>query len=543
MNFDGLTLHKVINNIKDYIIGKRINNIYSPLKAEYNFRIRDRILLLSVSPNYGRIYFTNFIKENPLSPTNFAMVLRKYIRKSIILNVQTLGYDRIIKFDFKGRGELGEERTISLYAELMGKYSNLILVDDGKIIDSHRRIVTKYRKILPNKPYIPFTNDKKEPDHYLNKGNFFADFKSDDNFVKALTSKIQGFSPKVSKIIAKDANNLEELYNNYKNLMTPYFEKKGLYFSSDEVYPIPVKDAFYSEQISENLENIYLNIEKQQIVYNKKHMYFIKIEDEIKKLKRDIENLESDLKETENIDIFRKYGELLQIYQGTIKTNRPLLEDYETGNTIEVPLIERKSALESSLIYFKRYNKLKRRKEILLKRLKDINKKLNQANEILFHIDLAHTDDDIKDVELEFKDLGIEFKKKFKKKKQVKKQLPKSKPKKYLISNCILFVGKNSFQNEQLYRNSPKSSLWLHAKNIPSSHGILIGDQDETVIKTACEIIAYHSKAKLSSKVQIDYTSLSNVWKPKGAARGFVLYKNFKTMVVDPKEHSELLEK
>jgi predicted ribosome quality control (RQC) complex YloA/Tae2 family protein len=542
MNLDGLTLHKIIENIKTQIIGKRLNNIYNPLKAEYDFHIRDKVLLVSISPNNGRIYFTDFIKENPSMPSNFAMVLRKYVRKAIILNVETIGYERIVKFDFKGRGELGEERTISLYAELMGKYSNLILVDGDRIIDSHRRIVTRLRKVLPNKTYIPFTSDKKIPEHYLEKEHFFEDFRNSDNFEKSLISKIQGFSPKIAKIIASKCETVESLYSSYFNYINEYIKNKGLYFSDKKVSPIPVNDLEYNEDLNKKLENIYINIEKEEISHNKKHKYFLKLQDEIKKLTKAIENLQSDLKETENYEIYRKYGELLQIYQGMIKSRNPLLEDYETGKKLQVPLIQRKNALESSLIYFKKYNKLKRRKKILNKRIDDLKKRLNQANDILLHIDIASDDNDIKDIELELRDFGITFKTK-KKSKHPQKKVLKSKPKKYLINGTTLFVGKNSFQNEQLYRNSPKDSTWIHAKGIPSSHGILIGNYNDDILKIAAEIIAHHSKAKLSSKVQIDYTSLSNVWKPKGAAKGFVLYKNFKTIVVDPDGHTELIEK
>ena len=544
MNFDGLTLHKVIENIKPQIVRKRLNNIYNPLKAEYNFHIRDKILLISVSPNHGRIYFTTFIKTNPSKPSTFTMVMRKYVKKAIILDIKTMGYDRTIKFDFRGRGELGEEKIISLYVELMGKYSNMILVDGKKIIDSHRRIVTKYRKILPNKEYIPFTSDKNPPEHYLDHDKFLKEFSNSKNYTSAILSKIQGFSPKVSKFISKDVNDPANLYERYCFYIEDYLNKAGLYFSDNEVFPIAFPNTIYDENLSERLEKIYVNIEKEEINRNKKHRFYLKIEDEIKKLERDIENLNSDLEETENYEIFRKYGELLQIYQSQIKNKNPILEDYETGKKIEVPLIKRKNALESSLEYFKKYNKFKRRREFLSSRIKKLKKRLDRANEVLLHVELASTQDDLKELKMEFEAFGLPFKSSLKKRKSNgrKKVSPKSLPKKYKLENSILYIGKNSFQNEFLYRNSPKNSLWLHVKDTPSSHGILIGNVNKATLKTAAEIVAYHSKARLSSKVKVDYTNLSNVWKPKGAVKGFVLYKNYKTIIVDPNEHTELLE-
>ncbi len=540
MNFDGLTLNKVVRKIKEFAIGKRIDNIYNPLKSEYDFIIRGKTLLVSVSSNHGRMYFTDNSKENPLQPSNFAMVLRKYIKKSVILNFETLGYDRVVKIDFKGRGELGEERIISLYIELMGKYSNLILVDGNRIIDAHKRIVTRYRKILPNKEYVPFTNDKNVPEFYLKKERFFDQFKECDKFDKCLTMKIQGMSPQIAKIIANKATDLEGLYTNYKRLITDYLNKEGLYFAKHKVYPIPFPNTIYMEDIFTGLQSLYESIEREEINRNKKQKYFVKIEEKIKKITKEIENLNKDLRETDDYDIYRKYGELLQIYQSTIKDRNPSLQDYETGELINVPLIERKNAMQSAIIYFKKYNKLKRRKAILSKRIKHLASLLSEAQDISLHIQIASSNEDLAEVEKEFTNLGIEFK--TKKNKKRKKTVRISKPKEYIIDECVLFVGKNSFQNESLYRHSPKNSIWLHAKGLPSSHGILQGNYNERVLKTAAEIIAYHSKARLSSKVQIDYTELSNVWKPKGAAKGFVLYKNFKTITVDPNEHEELLK-
>jgi len=573
MALDGLTIKYIINELKDKIINGKIDKIYQPENDEVVLTIRKNSnyrLLLTSHSSYPRIHFTNSKKENPITAPLFCMLLRKHLLNNILIDIKQISFDRIVELHFEGRNELGDLCTKKLIIEIMGKYSNIILVDDNNtIIDSIKRVnytMSSVREVLPGKPYTnPPSQNKLNPLDPIDIQTFTSELiNKDTTILKSFYTTFMGVSPIVSKEICFNANIDTSLLSNNltEEEYTKLYENFTMIFhniNSDSVCPIIISDTENNEiidfspillnqfkhlnltkydTISETIEQFY--IEKDQITRIKQKSYDLHklvqttLDRCLKKEKIQI----TQLKDTENKSKWKEYGELItaNIYNleegmKNFKTQNFYSDDLEE---ITIPLQINLTPSQNAQKFFKKYNKAKRTFAALTIQLVQTKEELSYLQSILTSLDFSTSLQDIATIREELYNEGYIKKKKFTKAKKLKVI-----PLEFESSEGLkILVGKNNIQNDHLtFKIASPFDLWFHAKDMPGSHVILCCNNesytDQSIIEAA-NIAAYHSKGKFSSKVPIDYTQRRYVKKPSGAKPGFVIFKNQNTAYVTP---------
>ena len=573
MAIDGIYLYSLVEDLKKSILNSKIDKINQPEKDEIIITLRKERknlkLLLSASPNYPRIHLTEVTKPNPLQAPMFTMVLRKYLTGGKIIDIVQLEGDRIVKFLIEASDELGFNSIYTLIVEIMGRHSNITLVRerDNKIMECIKHItpsMNSFRILHPGATYkLPPKSPKVNPFSYnnitleefvnnnsitFNKNFFISCF---TGISKPLSEHLFIEYNKIySDFSINNINNfinkfLKDLINN--EIFKIYKDKDGNYV---DFYMIPLdqfEDIFTAEifdNTHELMDNYYLEKDKQERIkgrsVNLQKLVTTNIERCLKKEKKLNEVLEKcNLKD--NIKI---KGDLLTSYIYSIKkgdTSFTTVNFFnEDGEEITIPLDENKTPSENVQIYYKKYNKLKKSEESAIEQLEKNEYELKYLNSVLTNIENCESYAEIDDIKEELISTGYVRKRKVNGKN--KKSNP-SKPLHFISSDGIdIFVGKNNIQNDHLsLKFANKNYMWLHTKNIPGSHVIVCSTDipDNTLIEAAV-LAAYYSKAKESSKVDVDYTLVKNLKKPNGANPGMVIYHTNYTMTVEPSEINNL---
>lgn len=582
MALDGITVFNIVNELKENILGGRIDKIYQPESDEIVLQIRcfgkTKKLLLTANASNPRVHFSNISKENPETPPLFCMVLRKHLVSGKILNITQPNFERIINITIESINELGDYSEKTLVIEIMGRHSNIILLDENlNILECAKHVSfdkSSVRQVLPNKKYsLPPDQDKKNP---LDA--------TEESFLDALKnaspSKIQEFIYKnytgISPILASeicfrsniDPNcitsilNEQEIKNLYKsfecifkiikkNNISPQLilesNKKILDFSPIEQEQFSSNEKIYFQTISELLEYFYkerdLIYRTSQKTQDLKRIITQNIERCYKK--KDLQ--QRTLDEIKNRDYLKLYGELItsnihNISKGMDKVtlNNFYSEKYED---VEIPLDVNLTPAENAQRYFKRYNKEKRTFIAMQEQIVQNNSQLEYLENVLNSLKNCTTEQDINEIREELFEEGII--KKIKKNKKSKK-IKGSKPLHFVSSdNFHIYVGKNNKQNDELTLKLAKpKDIWLHTKNIPGSHVIIVTENSpvpDTTLAQAANLAVFYSKASNSSLVPVDYTLKKNIKKPNGSKPGMVIYETNKTIYITPDE--ELIEK
>lgn len=573
MAIDGIYLYSLVEDLKKSILNSKIDKINQPEKDEIIITLRKERknlkLLLSASPNYPRIHLTEVTKPNPLQAPMFTMVLRKYLTGGKIIDIVQLEGDRIVKFLIEASDELGFNSIYTLIVEIMGRHSNITLVRerDNKIMECIKHItpsMNSFRILHPGATYkLPPKSPKVNPFSYnnitleefvnnnsitFNKNFFISCF---TGISKPLSEHLFIEYNKIySDFSINNINNfinkfLKDLINN--EIFKIYKDKDGNYV---DFYMIPLdqfEDIFTAEifdNTHELMDNYYLEKDKQERIkgrsVNLQKLVTTNIERCLKKEKKLNEVLEKcNLKD--NIKI---KGDLLTSYIYSIKkgdTSFTTVNFFnEDGEEITIPLDENKTPSENVQIYYKKYNKLKKSEESAIEQLEKNEYELKYLNSVLTNIENCESYAEIDDIKEELISTGYVRKRKVNGKN--KKSNP-SNPLHFISSDGIdIFVGKNNIQNDHLsLKFANKNYMWLHTKNIPGSHVIVCSTDipDNTLIEAAV-LAAYYSKAKESSKVDVDYTLVKNLKKPNGANPGMVIYHTNYTMTVEPSEINNL---
>ena len=547
MGFDGLYMRRVIEEIKRNVKG-HLKNIYQYTKVDYFLVFNEGSVRVSLNPNLSFIALMEKYDIPARMPSSFTMLLRKHIKSARFLGIDQEGFSRIAKFKFEKRNELGDLVKYTLYVETMGKFSNMILVDqNGKIIDAHKRIITAYRELLPGKKFTPYSSNKKDP--------FEVDIKEIDfrgGSRMALVKHIEGISPLIENEIYHraginegkiDIQSLkrawEEFLKEYEEGFTYLLKTHG---KPKDVAVIKITHIDYTHERmppSEAIKNLVLFKESSEKLEAKRKNLEKIVKREIKKLEDITEKLLKELKETEKTKDYKKYGELLKAYFYQIPHNLTKVElyDWQEDKMVLVPLSRSSSPLELSQMYFEKYKKLKRKKERVEKRLKEIESSISYLENVLQFLQDAESIEDLEEIEKELEDFGI-----LKKRKRKTREAEKSKPRKVKYKDALILIGKNNKQNDKLVREASPNDLWLHAHEIPGAHVIVKTDSGKVgseVIEYAASLAAGYSRGKNSGKVPVDYTHVKYIKKPKGAKPGFVIYKNYKTIFVKPRRISD----
>ena len=564
MAFDGIVTKAIASELQN-LSGARIDKIFQPNKNTIllGFYLDGSNYLLNIctdSQNY-RVHLTTHSKPNPKIAPNFCMVLRKHLLGLHIKNIITNQLERLIIIDFEGFDETDDIISKRLIVELMGKHCNIILLDDQNIIiDSLRHINSEdsNRNIIPHVKYTyPI----------INKSNFldcnsFQDFKEklscDNNISNVFNGISQSFIDASISYLGIENSNLQELYeyiqeiinrtdNGLLNFKIIDGTKRDYFLitASNSLPPFHlnffIDDFYYEKESSENFK-IYRNTVLKIIL------------DVLKKYKKRLLNIDEKLQSCNGMEKYQLYGELITANLYQIKNKNleeiELPNYYDENNLIKIPLDKRYTPSVNATRFFKKYHKLKNTLEIVSKQKEDTLQELNYIESIVYELENCTSIEEVSEIFDEISE-NVIFKEKAenyqnKKKNKIKKSsLTKNKtvsfnPFKYKINDYILLVGRNNKENDYLtLKYSQKNDIWFHTKDIHGSHGILQLQNkpvpDNSILIQCAEIVAYHSKARNSSQVPVDFCEVKQVKKPKGAKPGMVIYNNYKTLYVNPK--------
>lgn len=554
MSYDGLFTHGMVNELKNTILGGRVSKIHQPYNNELILRIRanrkNYHLLLSAHPQYARVQLTEMEYENPQQAPQFCMVLRKYIENSTLIDIQQVENDRIIEFTFTGRDELGDEQHYHLIVEIMGRHSNVLLVnkDAMKIYEAIRHIpqsLNSYRTLLPGATYRPApAQDSMNP--FTFTGEVIIEGETDKERIRSIQSAFQGFGRDSGREL------LHCIDKNKTKTPTQVFESFINQFEDNHLEPTLIKQghqtafsALNNESIAgdkENFESLsllldefYENKAERDRVHQQSNDLSQLLTNERKKNINKLQKLEKDYKETNRAKEYREKGEVLTAYMHQVQQGQTSVElenFYNDNELIKIELDAQKSPAANAQWYFSRYQKMKNRKMHLETQIPQTNQEIDYIDSILAQLEIASSDD-IDEIREELRDQGYLKKQRANRKKKKKSTGPE---KYYASDGTLIYVGKNNNQNDQLtMKTAHKNEWWLHTKDIPGSHVVIRSDKpSEETIEEAAILAAYFSKYRLSSSVPVDYTQIKHVHKPNGAKPGFVIYDNQNTVFVTP---------
>lgn len=556
MSFDGIFTHAMVDELRYALSNGRVSKVHQPYKNEIILVIRangkNHKLLLSAHPSYARIQLTEIPYENPSSPPNFCMVMRKHLEGAVLENIQQVGNDRMIHFTFKSRDELGDVQNIMLIVELMGRHSNLFLVeqDTQRIMDTIKHVPASqntYRAVMPGATYVtPPHQDKLNPFETTNAALIeVLENPVELSLTKKFQQTYQGIgSDTASELVYRSEEQLDKLPEVLQSFIETIRQgkiaptltqvKKKTFFTPVPYLSLAGESESYPT-LSTLLDQYYQSKAEKDRVQQQGadliHVVQTELQRNVKKLKK----LEKTMDETELADDYRIRGELLTAYLHELhkgQTEVTLANFYDDDRPVTIALNPRSTPSQNAQKYFSKYQKLKNAIIFVTEQIRLTNEEIAYLDSVSTQLELA-TPKDIAEIKEELIQQGY-LKKKTKKKQKRQKA---SAPDKYVSSDGdSILVGKNNLQNDQLtLKTARKSDIWLHTKNIPGSHVIIqSNDPSETTILEAANIAAYFSKSQLSASVPVDVVEVKKIRKPNGAKPGFVIYEGQRTVFVTP---------
>lgn len=569
MSFDGIFTKAVVDEIYPLLLNGKINKINQPDKNEINLQIYNKEnykLLLSCANNLSRIHLSEKSKKNPITAYNFCMLLRKHLVGGTIKNIYQHKMDRVVCFEIENLNELKELSKKLLIIEIMGKHSNIILVDkeSNKIIDAIKHIDSRQssiREVFPNKDYF-FVKDEKE--NILDE-NYKLPSEILKNSEPILMKKFfytnyLGFSPIISYELLNNSNvdsdvNSANLNDEDIKRIDENFVKIVENIKDKNYYPIFIKDEmnnnkdFYCfdlnlyekkesvDSLSKLVESFYHNNSLRDRI-NQKASGFKKIlNTKLNRLTNKYLAMNDELLNNQSKEDLKIFADLLSIniYKIEKGMKKISVENiYDNMKDIEISLDEKKSPRENIEAYYKKYKKLKTADEIIKTELPKIEEEMKYIKQILETIEIITELNELSEIEEELISLGY-----VRKNKKNKQKLEKSKP--YVFetdSGALIYVGKNNLQNENLtLKFANKNDIFFHAQDVPGSHVILRGaNLTENDYKIAGFLAGYYSYFKNEGYANVDYTEKKHIRKAKGTGLGMVYYDNYKTLFIDFKD-------
>lgn len=578
MALDGITLGLVKNELKTYILGSKIEKIHQPSRNELVFILRTRNggyrLYLSCDGQSPRVHLTRYNLENPKVPPMICMLLRKRLCGATLTDIKQIKNDRILVFEFDGTTEIGDKTKYYVICEIMGQRSNIILCDnDYKIIDAIKRVdeeKSSVREILPGLRYeLPPLQEKCDIINDDAQSILKSILSNPEKMLsKAILESIEGLSPIVGREIAyrtvfgdKQVGLLshiekERLENEINIIKTEINESK--FYMLDSVERVPFDFSFSNirqygnslgkkeyDSISELLDDFYFEKDKLNRIKRKASDLFKLLNSAVERTSRKINNRKIELEKSENREQIRIFAELITANQYRLneKSSVYKLENYyDNNNIIEIPVNPALSPLQNAQKYFKEYKKAANAEKLLHNLIEDGEQELIYLDSVIDNLTRAETELEISEIRDELEQGGYIKRKKGNKSKK-EKPLP---PIEFISSDGFrILVGRNNVQNDILtLKTAMNYDMWLHVQKHAGSHTVIVADRKEiteTAIYEAACIAAYHSKAKNSSSVPVDYTLIKNVKKPTGSKPGKVIYNTYNTIYVTPSK--DIIEK
>jgi predicted ribosome quality control (RQC) complex YloA/Tae2 family protein len=590
MSIDGLMIRALTHELQE-LVGGRIAKIYQPAEDEIILQIRakgaNRRLLLSANPTYPRVHLTEHSRENPLEPPMFCMLLRKHCEGGILESVRQEGLERILHLDVRNRDELGDMSIRRIVVEIMGRHSNIILLDPatGQILDGIRHVtpaLSTYRVVMPGSPYKappeqhkadPLNTDRAQFERVWNFGDEDGDQARKDRQqtpAERLVSRFSGLSPLAAREIVHRAltdgkpgaepgraepdraePDLSRLYASFRAWMdrqrdyrlTPTIivdERTGKeYFSTLPLTHIRGRSVEYPS-VNACLEAYFRDkAEKDKVRQSVADMIRFLQNERSKNVKK-LDKLQETLAEARDAERYREIGELMMAQLHRIQrgdTEVELVNYYdEEARPIKVELDPQLSPAENAQRYFKKYAKAKNSLQAVQEQLDATRKEIDYLDGLLAQLEHA-TLSDAEEIREELVAQGYLRERRARVTRKRKNDRPPLTC--YTSSEGVeIYVGKNNLQNEYLTNRLARASdTWLHAKDIPGSHVVIRArEYGDATLEEAAMLAAYYSKARASSLVPVDYTLIRHVRKPNGAKPGFVIYDHQKTLFITPDE-------
>lgn len=552
MAFDGITTKAVITELQQNLIGGKINKVFQPTKNEIILSIYNQAnytLLLSANPDYCRLHLTSHTKQNPKNAPNFCMLLRKYLIGAKIIDISNYDLERTVQIKFECYNELNDLVIRKLFVQIMSRQSNIILTNENNIILDCLKHSENY---LPAHPF-EFAKISKRSFLELQNQTDFMDLVSRQNLLNALPNIFIGFSKSFVKNTLKELNidcenysttDLNKLYEYLKSISSSFGSNNISIKKFENDYSVVLENS--EKTINHFLDEFYYEKEQKSTFLASRNNLLRIVSGNLKKVYKKLENINNKLKECENMDLYRLYGELLtaNLYQINASENRAeitLNNYYENNEPITIPLDNKINIHKNIEKYFKKYNKLKNALVIVSDQKKEAEKELDYIESIVFSLENAKSIDDIVDVYSEISENGITKKEVFKKQKnKISKKKPKEKEiilQSTIMDGFTVYVGKNNVQNDYLSLKFAKpNDIWFHTQKIHGSHVLLRNPESqeipEEVLQKCATLAKENSKAKLSSNVPVDFCLAKYVKKTPGAKPGLVIYTHYKTIFV-----------
>ncbi|PEZ00854.1 hypothetical protein CN326_22185 [Bacillus sp. AFS018417] len=559
MAFDGLFTRAITHEIANSLQTGRISKIYQPSKYEILLHIRangkNQKLLLSAHPTYARMHLTTQNYDSPALPPMFCMLLRKHLEGGFIEKIEQIDLERIIQITIRSRNEIGDESLKTLIIEIMGRHSNIILVDSKTniILDSLKHVslaVNRHRTVYAGAEYIaPPAQQKINPLQIETQEEFIRplDFLA-GNMDKQLVGAFMGISPLFAKeVVAKagmvNENALSEVFFTLQKLLLKHQYTPSMIIAKGKefFYLFPLSHLKGEEKafssVSELLDRFFFGKAERDRVKQQAHDLERFMQNEKAKNEKKLIKLQKTLEDASKADKYQLFGELLTANMYAVKKGDKEVEviNYydENSGTVKITLDPLRTPSENAQRYFQKYQKAKNSVVIVEEQIEKTNEEIFYFDSLLQQMEAASS----KDIEEIREELAEEGYIRNRKSKNAKKKPAKPVLDKYIASDGTeILVGKNNKQNDYLTNKlARRDEFWLHTKDIPGSHVVIrsLEPSEETLIQAA-KLAAYFSKAKESSSVPVDYTKIRHVKKPSGAKLGFVTYDNQQTVYVTP---------
>ncbi len=559
---DAFTLRFLCEELNTIFSSGKVNRITQPNGDEIVITVytgkKAEKLFISVNPASPRMGVTYTERESPLTAPNFCMLLRKHLLSATLEKIELVGFDRIVKIDFMPSTEFFDSVKKTLYVELMGRYSNIILTENGKILGGNRGINmfdNGVRPLIVGKIYqFPPIGDKKLPSD-KNLVNLFnqGDFLISEKIIK----NVMGIALSTAKEIEKE---YIELYG-YNADGEKLFSHLNAFLFNKEKNPCVIEDGgkikdvcvFPYDLVLGNrryfdelylAEQYYFDQRDYQKRYESKKERLTNITaTAIKKAKKRLVAISAKQKDASLAEENRIKGELLlaNIYKIKSGEKECVLDNYYDGSEVKILLDERLSVSKNAENYYKKYNKQKRTLEALKPQRVQAEKELEYLTSVIEEISLAEDIEELLIIQGELESAGLIQSQNVSNKKSKKESFCKE----YEVYGFRIRAGRNNVENDKLTFTSKPEDIWVHAKDYHSSHVLIESNGKkvpEDVLIIACEICAYYSKGRETGKTEIVYTEKKHVRKPPKSKPGFCVYDNFKSLIVNGKKHLEFLK-
>lgn len=569
MSFDGIVTYCVKEEIKNILEDKKIEKIHQPNKDEIvlSFRGLKERLLISANTSRARVLLTEKRYENPQSPPMFCMLMRKHLQGGVITSIEQLGLDRVIILNIRAYDELGNVGNKRLIVELMGKFSNIILVDtDGIVIDAIKRIYRDMseREVLPGYDFVEAIRQDKLNIFNFTREDFMSRLEGLDNNLKAkriLYNVFEGFGPliaselmyrtgiDISKTLSLiDDDEREKLFHELEKLSSALTNKDfspSIYYKDDSMLAV---NSFYCLGItelegtssksfptmSECLESVYDTRDEFDSISQLSSNIRKSLSSDINKLNRKIQKQKEELIESRNRETLKVYADILSANLHLSVRNGDSIDldnFYDEYKKITIPLDKKLNLQRNAESYYKKYSKMKNRENRLTLEIPKAERELEYLENVLQSLDNITTVAEIEDIRTELEETGF-----LEVKKNNKKKTPPSSPFKYVTKEGFtIYVGKNNKQNELVtMKIAGPEDIWMHIREMPGSHVIIKTEGKEVPENTLLEgafLAKHYSKAKFLKTAPVDYTQKKFVSKMKGGKPGMVNYREFKTVM------------